>query len=56
METRAVCGPGTKTNPSVGSETLRMPGSVENVRRIAFGGLVRTLAPFCEKIDWNRRP
>ena len=33
-----------------------MPGCVENVCRMAFGGLVRTLAPFCEKTDWKMRP
>ena len=50
-EMRAVCGPGTKTNPSDGSATLRMFGVVLNVRVIAFGGLNRTLAPVCEKTD-----
>ena len=54
--TRPVCGPGTKTKPSVGSETFRMFGSVVVVRLSAFGGLNRTLAPPCEKIDWNSRP
>ena len=32
IECRVVWGPGVKTNPSVGSDTLRIPGSVETVR------------------------
>src|SRR6185503_18312920 len=53
---RVVCGPGTNTNPSVGSLTLRSPGRVVNEREIAFGGFVRRLAPVCENTDWKTRP
>ncbi len=56
IEWRTVWGPGTKTKPSVGSETFRMPGVVEIVRASEFGGLVRRLAPFCENTDWKMRP
>src|SRR5262245_31308111 len=52
----ACCGPGSKTKPRLGSARLRMFGVVLNVRSAALGGLKRTFAPDCEKIDWKMRP
>src|SRR5262245_29173815 len=51
--TRAVGLPGTNVKPFVGSEMLSWP---VNDSSAAFGGLLRTEAPPCEKIDWKSRP